>query len=244
MPSQEDIAELQQLLETYRRTLSHYLQQHAALGSAHTPPSISHGIHEAREKIYHIKKTLRDWGINVEDHPTDSEHNFSLKFDSSDSGKIADAGRVCTSELSQWLDQIGQVLTYLRSRADLIDFREFDETLTQLHLQITAKSPIYLRDALIRQVIEQNCPNFERYAQSKGTLKLSMDDKTLSTLERQKIADFLKLCDKIESEAIKVKNPAWYGPGDPARKSILVEAVSKLNILRLKLNQALPTLYT
>jgi hypothetical protein len=68
---QEEIAQLQKLLETHRRTLSHYLNQQAALGTAHAPPAITSGIYEARENIKQIKRTLREWGVPARDRPGD-----------------------------------------------------------------------------------------------------------------------------------------------------------------------------
>jgi len=69
--SQEEITEQQELLATHRRTLAHYLRQHAQLGSSHVPPGIVHGIYEASREIQRIKSVLQAWGIPVEDHPDD-----------------------------------------------------------------------------------------------------------------------------------------------------------------------------
>jgi len=74
MPSQEDIERLQQLLEFHRATLAHYLRQQALYGRALSPPSVIHGIAEARAEIADIKATLRSWGVPVEDHPDDAEY--------------------------------------------------------------------------------------------------------------------------------------------------------------------------
>ncbi len=71
MASQEEITEQQELLATHRRTLAHYLRQHAQLGSSHVPPGIVHGIYEASREIQRIKSVLQAWGIPVEDHPDD-----------------------------------------------------------------------------------------------------------------------------------------------------------------------------
>jgi hypothetical protein len=73
MPSPEEIHEQQERLAIHRRTLAHYLKQEAALSAANTRPEISHGIHDARTKIAHIKAVLRGWGVDVEDHPNDAE---------------------------------------------------------------------------------------------------------------------------------------------------------------------------
>lgn len=71
MPSQEEIADQQELLATYRRTLARYLKQQAALGEAYVPPGVSEGIREARNNIRRIKDILRTWDVPVENHPDD-----------------------------------------------------------------------------------------------------------------------------------------------------------------------------
>jgi len=70
--SADEVAEQQQLLETYRHTLAIYLRQQAGLGGmAHSPPSVLNGIDEARHAIARIKKLLRDAQVNVADDPDD-----------------------------------------------------------------------------------------------------------------------------------------------------------------------------
>jgi hypothetical protein len=71
MHTQEDIANQLALLQSYRNTLAHYLQQQALLTVAFMPPSVAAGIQECRENISRIKKTLRGWGLQVEDMPDD-----------------------------------------------------------------------------------------------------------------------------------------------------------------------------
>jgi hypothetical protein len=71
MPTQEEIKHQQTLLNTYRRSLAHYLKQQATLGEAFAPPAVAHGITEAREHIFRIKQILRSWNIPVEDHVDD-----------------------------------------------------------------------------------------------------------------------------------------------------------------------------
>ncbi len=73
MPDAETIAQQQELLHIQRQTLATYLQQHAAMGSAHAPPVVSHGIRESRAAIQRIKATLLGWGIAVDDHPGDRD---------------------------------------------------------------------------------------------------------------------------------------------------------------------------
>ena len=72
MTSDDEILNFQHRLKLYRRSLAHYLSQQAQHGSAYTPPAIIHGIEEARENIVSIKRTLRSWGIKVDDHPDDN----------------------------------------------------------------------------------------------------------------------------------------------------------------------------
>ncbi len=67
------------MLRINRRTLAHYLQQQATHSTAYAPPVITHGIREARDNIRRIKSILRNWAINVEDHPDDVESNDESK---------------------------------------------------------------------------------------------------------------------------------------------------------------------
>src|SRR5262245_25618937 len=71
MPSQEDIANQQELLATYRRRLAGHLKQQAALGESYAPPGVQEGIREARDNIRRIKGILRGWRTAVEDLPDD-----------------------------------------------------------------------------------------------------------------------------------------------------------------------------
>lgn len=80
MPKQEDILEQQLLLQTYRQTLSHYLKQQAILGTAYMPPSVAHGIREARAQIRLIKKALRSWNVPVNNDPRDEEMSEEIKY--------------------------------------------------------------------------------------------------------------------------------------------------------------------
>jgi hypothetical protein len=73
MPSQEEINQQKELLQAYRITLVHYLQQRAKLGEAYIPPGVSHGIRESRENIKRIKAILRGWNLDIEDHPDDED---------------------------------------------------------------------------------------------------------------------------------------------------------------------------
>lgn len=71
MPSPEDIANQQELLAAYRRTLAQLLKQQALISELFTPPAIANGIDEARENIRRLKSSLRAWGVPIEDFPTD-----------------------------------------------------------------------------------------------------------------------------------------------------------------------------
>ncbi len=72
MASREEIFEQQELLQVHRRTLQAYLLQQATLGEMYIPPSVVHGINEARTSIKRIKATLRSLGVDVENYPDDS----------------------------------------------------------------------------------------------------------------------------------------------------------------------------
>ena len=73
MASAEEMADIQERLQTYRRTLAHYLRQQAQLGSAFAPPGVMNGIAEARREIRRLKAILRSWGAAVEDMPDDGD---------------------------------------------------------------------------------------------------------------------------------------------------------------------------
>jgi hypothetical protein len=68
---EDEIEQQQQLLATYRRTLTHLLLQHAQFTAGHIPAHIANSIVEARANIQRIKETLRGWGVAVDDHPDD-----------------------------------------------------------------------------------------------------------------------------------------------------------------------------
>lgn len=72
MLSDDEIAQQQELLQTHRQTLAHYLKQQARLGEDYTPPGVSSGITHARANIQRTKQLLRDGGVNVVDHPDDA----------------------------------------------------------------------------------------------------------------------------------------------------------------------------
>lgn len=71
MPTQEDIQNQLELLSVHRHTLSHLLRQEALHGSEYTPPSVQHGIFEARDSIRRIKAVLRSWSVAIDDSPYD-----------------------------------------------------------------------------------------------------------------------------------------------------------------------------
>ncbi|MDQ2995491.1 MAG: hypothetical protein M3R61_00325 [Chloroflexota bacterium] len=78
MPSQEEIADQQELLTAYRRTLAQYRKQEALSGEAFVPPAVTNGIQEARAEIRRVKATLRGWDVAIDDHPDDQELPQSL----------------------------------------------------------------------------------------------------------------------------------------------------------------------
>lgn len=68
----EQIAQQQERLTTFRRQLADLLLQEAKFGSVYTPSYVMTGMREARDKIRHTKQTLRDLGAAVDDHPDDA----------------------------------------------------------------------------------------------------------------------------------------------------------------------------
>ncbi len=77
MTSQEEINQQQGLLNVHRGTLSILLRQRAQFTGPYTPPSIEHGILEARANIRRVKKILRGLGILVADLPDDEDDSSS-----------------------------------------------------------------------------------------------------------------------------------------------------------------------
>lgn len=75
-PLMEDIVGFKKLLIDHRKTLSFLLRQKAIHGTAFTPPGVNHGIQESRDQIKHIKNLLREWGVEVQNHPCDEEENI------------------------------------------------------------------------------------------------------------------------------------------------------------------------
>jgi NB-ARC domain len=71
MPSQDEIAQQQELLATYRRTLAHLLRQAAQFSTGYVPAHVANGIAEARAEIARIKIWLRSSGAEIEDEPND-----------------------------------------------------------------------------------------------------------------------------------------------------------------------------
>jgi signal peptidase I len=72
----DEIAEQQQLLHSYRRTLAIYLRQMAEFGGdAYSPPALLNGVDDARRNIARIKALLRRAGIAVADDPDDQAQN-------------------------------------------------------------------------------------------------------------------------------------------------------------------------
>lgn len=102
MSTQEEIEDQRALLNIYRRNLARYLKQLASSGSTYVLPPIANGIEEERNNIRRVKRILREWGVDVIDHPDDnpSQYNESLPFD----GLSDSMNRVTVSakELVKW----------------------------------------------------------------------------------------------------------------------------------------------
>lgn len=70
MSNDNPLAEQQELLATYRRTLRHLLDQAAQYGGEpFAPPATANGLYQAREQIRGLKASLRQQGAEVEDLP-------------------------------------------------------------------------------------------------------------------------------------------------------------------------------
>ena len=71
-PRKADIAHQRQLLASYRERLADYRRREAILG-IRTPYDIIFEMRSCREAIKDIKALLHGWGVQVADHPDDSE---------------------------------------------------------------------------------------------------------------------------------------------------------------------------
>ncbi len=150
--------------------------------------------------------------------------------------KYISTTEACAKELSQWCDQLSAILIHLRSHTPEVDFDEFSEILTQLQLQKDAKSPIYIKDAHIHKLAVDMCPDFEKYSRGKESIEFFSSYDIIPANARRGITEFLQLCSKVETTALKVLSPANYGIDLSAGQSILTEAVFELNELRFELN--------
>lgn len=68
-----------ELLSTHRKTLLYLLKQQSQIGTYHTPPSVAHGIDEARQHIRALKQNLRDKGYTVDDQSFDEAITTTLR---------------------------------------------------------------------------------------------------------------------------------------------------------------------
>lgn len=73
MATQEDIDHQFFLLKTYRRNLKHILTQTAQYDPKDIPQGHLNTIIDNRANIARIKTILRNWHINVDNHPDDKE---------------------------------------------------------------------------------------------------------------------------------------------------------------------------
>src|SRR5690242_18457324 len=73
MPTLEEIKYQQDLLNIHRGNLAHYLKQASFHGQGNVPLGTLNGIDSERGEIRRIKKILRGWNQQVEDHPDDEE---------------------------------------------------------------------------------------------------------------------------------------------------------------------------
>lgn len=64
------ISQQEELLNAHRFTLAHNLKQNAQYGIS-VPAHIVVQIQESRKGIAHAKQALKNWQVNVEDHPDD-----------------------------------------------------------------------------------------------------------------------------------------------------------------------------
>ncbi|KAB8139738.1 hypothetical protein F8S13_26925 [Chloroflexia bacterium SDU3-3] len=76
MTHQENINDQMELLKIHRRTIAIYLKQLAMQGHANANIGIFHSLDDTRKSILRIKSILRSWGISIDDHPDDIDHQL------------------------------------------------------------------------------------------------------------------------------------------------------------------------
>jgi hypothetical protein len=73
MPDEEEIANQQALLNTYRRNLARLVRQAASYGGEEAAPiNIANNLDDARANIGRIKDILRGWSVKVDDLPDEN----------------------------------------------------------------------------------------------------------------------------------------------------------------------------
>jgi hypothetical protein len=80
------------------------------------------------------------------------------------------------------------------------------------------------------------CPDFEKYSRGKESIEFFSSYDIIPANARKGITEFLQLCSKVETTALKVLNHANYGIDLSARQSVMAEAIFELNELRFELN--------
>jgi cell division septation protein DedD len=74
MASQEEYEQQIRILQAYRQTLAHLLEQAAKHGGiSYSPPAVANGIRDARQEVATIKRVIRGWGYSVADNPMDGD---------------------------------------------------------------------------------------------------------------------------------------------------------------------------
>jgi hypothetical protein len=177
----EEIDQQQKLLVIYRRNLQYYLQQQATLGSMLTPPQISNDIHEARNKIYEIKDTLRGWGVVVQDHPDDEPYISSPPQD--------------LERYSKALEEYGALtLESLQERkkpSRNISLKEYQKLIRGISIYLSLCQSIYIDVDYIMEVKEIMRDLFVYFG--KNEMTLSLKNSILDTLkETDKIISFIR----------------------------------------------------
>src|SRR5262249_23800612 len=71
MASKGEIKNQLERLKIHRGNLAHHMTQFAKAGSAESQAGLTNSIYDERKEIARIKSILRQWHVEVENHPDD-----------------------------------------------------------------------------------------------------------------------------------------------------------------------------
>ena len=89
MPDQEAYEQQLRILQAYRQTLAHLLEQAAKHGGiSYAPVATANAIRDTRQEITQIKNTIRGLGFEVSDSPIDNTRATPVVQPERNSGRV------------------------------------------------------------------------------------------------------------------------------------------------------------